>query len=83
MRFNSDAGPNPNRMWRFVFAEQAPSRGNNDGKSRNFSYEAVVNNRNRNVSDIRYDWRGDWEQQRQQSRHESSNGHVPPRSSAQ
>jgi Protein of unknown function (DUF3011)/YMGG-like Gly-zipper len=33
---------------------------NNDGKSRNFSYEAVVNNRNRNVSDIRYDWRGDW-----------------------
>lgn len=33
---------------------------NNDGKSRNFSYEAVFNNRNSNVSDIRYDWRGDW-----------------------
>jgi hypothetical protein len=33
---------------------------NNDGKSRSFSYEANVNNRNRNVSDIRYDWRGDW-----------------------
>lgn len=33
---------------------------NNDGKSRSFSYEAVVNNRNRNVSGIRYDWRGDW-----------------------
>lgn len=32
----------------------------NDGKSRNFSYEAIVNNRNRNVSGIRYDWRGDW-----------------------
>jgi len=32
---------------------------NNDGQSRNFSYEAVVNDRNRNVSDIRYDWRGD------------------------
>ena len=33
---------------------------NNDGKSRSFSYEAVVNNRYRNVSNIRYDWRGDW-----------------------
>jgi YmgG-like glycine-zipper protein len=30
----------------------------NDGKSRTFSYEAVVNTRN--VSDIQYDWRGDW-----------------------
>jgi outer membrane lipoprotein SlyB len=33
---------------------------NNARQSRNFSYEAVVNNRNRNVSDIRYNWRGDW-----------------------
>jgi hypothetical protein len=33
---------------------------NNDEKSRNFYYEAVVNNHNRNVSEIRYDWRGDW-----------------------
>ena len=32
----------------------------NDGKSRTFSYEAVVNTRNSNVSDIEYDWRGDW-----------------------
>lgn len=32
----------------------------NDGKSRTFSYEAVVNTRNSNVSDIQYDWRGDW-----------------------
>lgn len=32
----------------------------NDGKSRSFSYEAVVNTRNSNVSDIQYDWRGGW-----------------------
>jgi hypothetical protein len=32
----------------------------NDGKSRLFSYEAVVNTRNSNVSDVQYDWRGDW-----------------------
>jgi hypothetical protein len=35
-----------------------------NGQSRNFSYEARVNNRNRdnngNVSGIRYDWRGGW-----------------------
>ena len=34
--------------------------GNNDGRSRGFSYEAIVNNRNRNVSGVRYDWRGGW-----------------------
>ena len=38
----------------------------NYGESRNFSYEAIVNNRNRdrdidnNVSGVRYDWRGGW-----------------------
>jgi len=32
----------------------------NEGTSRTFSYEAVVNTRNSNVSDIEYDWRGDW-----------------------
>src|SRR5947209_7442699 len=38
----------------------------NNGESRNFSYEAIVNNRNRDrdsdnkVSGIRYDWRGGW-----------------------
>ncbi len=37
---------------------------NNDARPRDFSYQATVNNRNRNnsynnVSDIRYDWRGD------------------------
>jgi hypothetical protein len=31
-----------------------------DGKARPFSYEAVVNTRNSNVSDLKYDWRGDW-----------------------
>ena len=31
-----------------------------DGRSRPFSYEAVVNTRNGTVSGIRYDWRGDW-----------------------
>jgi Protein of unknown function (DUF3011) len=34
--------------------------GDNDGRSRAFSYEAVVNNRNRNVSSVRYNWRGGW-----------------------
>jgi hypothetical protein len=35
---------------------------NNDERSRNFSYEATVNSRNRsgNVSAIRYDWNSDW-----------------------
>ena len=55
-------GPNSNRMRRFVCVAQAVFSRNNDGKSRNFSYEAVVNNRNSNVSDIKYDWRGDWYQ---------------------
>jgi hypothetical protein len=32
-----------------------------DGKVRPFSYEAVVNTRNSDVSDIHYDWRGDWD----------------------
>lgn len=34
--------------------------GNNNGRSRTFSYEAIVNNRNRNVSGVKYDWRGGW-----------------------
>ena len=37
---------------------------NNNGRLRDFSYEAIVNNRYRNntnnVSGIRYDWRGGW-----------------------
>jgi hypothetical protein len=38
---------------------------NNQGRGREFSYEAFVNNRNRNsnysnVSGVRYDWRGGW-----------------------
>lgn len=32
-----------------------------DGKVRPFSYDAVVNTRNSQVSDVHYDWRGDWE----------------------
>jgi hypothetical protein len=31
-----------------------------DGRARTFSYEVVVNTRNGNVSDVQYDWRGDW-----------------------
>lgn len=31
-----------------------------DGRARPFSYEAVVDQRSNRVSDIRYDWRGDW-----------------------
>jgi hypothetical protein len=34
-----------------------------DGRTRPFSYEAVVDNRNDGVSGIRYDWRGDWNAQ--------------------
>ncbi|HEX4951040.1 MAG TPA: DUF3011 domain-containing protein [Blastocatellia bacterium] len=33
---------------------------NNNGRSRPFSYEAVVNNRNRRVSAIKYDWQDNW-----------------------
>ena len=52
-----------------MFVAQALSRATtirryNNGQSRNFSYEAIVNNRNRNsngnVSGVRYDWRGGW-----------------------
>jgi len=60
VRFNSDARTEfKSNVEVRVRGTGAFSR-NTDGKSRNFSYEAVVNNRNRNVSDIRYDWRGDW-----------------------
>jgi hypothetical protein len=31
-----------------------------EGSARTFSYQAVVNTRNGNVSDVQYDWRGDW-----------------------
>jgi hypothetical protein len=39
-----------------------PNYRNDDGRSREFSYEATVNSRSRsrNVSAIRYDWKGDW-----------------------
>jgi hypothetical protein len=54
-----------------AFSRNNDPRYNNDtrynyGESRNFSYEAIVNNRNRdrdidnNVSGVRYDWRGGW-----------------------
>ena len=32
-----------------------------DGQVRPFSYDAVVDTRNSTVSDIHYDWRGDWD----------------------
>jgi DUF3011 family protein len=67
--FNSDAQTEfiSNRGVR-VRGTGAFSRNNdrdyNNGQSRNFSYEAIVNNRNRNsngnVSGVRYDWRGGW-----------------------
>jgi hypothetical protein len=31
-----------------------------DGKSRPFSYEAGIDTRNNQISDLRYDWRGTW-----------------------
>jgi hypothetical protein len=54
-----------------AFSRNNYPRYNNDprynyGESRNFSYEAIVNNRNldrysdNNVSGIRYDWQGGW-----------------------
>jgi len=54
-----------------AFSRNNDPRNNNDtrynyGESRNFSYEAIVNNRNRDrdsdnkVSGVRYDWRGGW-----------------------
>lgn len=33
---------------------------NTDGRTRPFSYEAIVDTRTSRVSDIKYDWRGDW-----------------------
>jgi hypothetical protein len=73
--FNSDAQTEfiSNRGVRVrgtgAFSRNNDPRYNNDprhnnGQSRNFSYEAIVNNRNRNsngnVSGVRYDWRGGW-----------------------
>ncbi len=60
VRYNNDA------QTEFKSNAQVRVRGtgdfsrNNDGKARSFSYEAVINNRNRRVSDIKYDWRGNW-----------------------
>ena len=31
-----------------------------DGRTRIFSYDAIVNRRHGNVSGVHYDWRGDW-----------------------
>lgn len=47
-----------------TFSRNGDTR-NNGGRSRGFSYEAIVANRNRNrnsnsVSGIRYDWKGGW-----------------------
>jgi hypothetical protein len=46
-----------------AFSRNNDRRYNNE-QSRNFSYEAIVNNRNRNsngnVSGVRYDWKGGW-----------------------
>ena len=61
VRYNNDA------QTEFKSNAQVRVRGtgdfsrNNEGKSRSFSYEAVINNRNRRVSDIKYDWRGNWD----------------------
>ena len=67
--FNSDAQTEfiSNRGVRVrgtgAFSRNNDRRYNNE-QSRNFSYEAIVNNRNRNsngnVSGVRYDWRGGW-----------------------
>ena len=60
VRFNSDA------RTEFKSNAQVRVRGtgifarNNNGKSRNFSYEAVVNNRSSKLSGLKYDWQGDW-----------------------
>ena len=58
VRFNSDA------RTEFKSNAQVRVRGtgifarNNDGKSRNCWYEAVVNNRNSKLSGLKYDWQG-------------------------
>jgi Protein of unknown function (DUF3011) len=67
--FNSDAQTEfiSNRGVRVrgtgAFSRNNDRRYNNE-QSRNFSYEAIVNNRNRNsngnVSVVKYDWRGGW-----------------------
>ena len=88
VRFNSDA------RTEFKSNAQVRVRGtgiflrNNDGKSRNFSYEAVVNNRNSKLTGLKYDWQGDWYANDRVSRGSGSvtnrlNGHVPPQSIAQ
>ena len=60
VRFNNDARTEYKSNTEVRVSGTGAFSRNNDGQSRNFSYEAVVNNRNRNVSGIKYDWRSDW-----------------------
>lgn len=60
VRFNSDSRKESNSSGVIRVQGTGILLRNRDGKSRNFSYEAIVSNRSRNVSGIRYDWRGDW-----------------------
>jgi hypothetical protein len=60
VRFGNDARTeSPSNTDRRVRGSGTAVR-DRDGKSRPFAYDAVVNTRDRKVSDVHHDWRGDW-----------------------
>ena len=60
VRFNNDARTEFKSNAEVVVRGTGTFSRNNDGKARNFSYEAAVTNRNSKISGVRYDWQGDW-----------------------
>jgi hypothetical protein len=60
VRFNRDARTESKSKTEVRVRGTGQLARNNDGEARNFSYEAVVNSRNADVSDSNYDWRSGW-----------------------
>ncbi|HVQ13755.1 MAG TPA: hypothetical protein VMS40_09195 [Vicinamibacterales bacterium] len=60
VRFNRDARTESKSKTEIRVRGTGQLARNNDGEARNFSYEAVVNSRNADVSGSTYDWRGGW-----------------------
>jgi hypothetical protein len=60
LRFNNDARTDSSSNNRSRVRGSGTAVRDCDGKSRPFVYDAVVNARTSNVSDVHHDWRGDW-----------------------
>ena len=60
VQFNNDARTEFKSNAEVVVRGTGTFARNDDGKSRKFSYEATINNRNSKMSGLRYDWQGNW-----------------------